>query len=119
MSTAHLKSSIAGLNGTETITNFATIGDTSAALVGATVTSSGALSGTVLTGSTGVVATSYLKIGTRYLFTGMVQTNTSASIVAAARAIIHPVTRGSIFFNASPNDIWSFTATNTAATMYA
>ena len=117
MGTSHVRSSMVGKAGTETITNFATIGDTSTAIVGATVTSAGALSGTVLTGSTGVVATTYVKIGSIYLFSGTVQTNSSASIVAAAQEIVTPVPKGSAFYNASPAALWSFTATMTAATL--
>ena len=120
MGTAHVKSNLAGLNGTETITNFATIGDTSAAIVGASLSTSGVIGGTVLTGSTGVVGTSYLKVGSVYIMSGSVPTNTSASIVAAAQALVTPpVTKGSIFLNATPGAIWVFTATMTAATVVA
>ena len=114
MGTSHYKSDLQGKDGTETITNFATIGDVSTAIVGSTI------NGTVLTGSTGVVGTSYVKVGTVYIMSGVVQTNSSASIVAAAQALVGgTITKGSMFLNASPGAIWSFTATMTAATVVA
>ena len=127
--TSHVDSNMVGKDGTETITNFATIGDTSAALVGATVTSSGAVSGTTITGSgavsgttitgsTGVIGTSYVKVAGVYLMSGAVPTNTSASILDAAVALVSaPVPKGSMFMNASPGALWVFTATMTAATV--
>jgi len=63
------------------------------------------------------VTSTYVKIGAIYLFSGTINTNTSASIVAAGRAIVTPVPKGSAFYNASPVDIWSFTATSVAATV--
>lgn len=124
MGTSHVRSNLQGLAGTETITNFATVGDTSTALVGLSVTSSGAIAGTtiggtVLTGSTGVVGTSYVKVAGVYIMSSAVPTNTSASIVAAARAIITPVPKGSVYLNASPGAIWVFTASSVAATVLA
>jgi len=115
--TSHVDSNMEGKDGTETITNFATIGDSSAALVGATVTSSGAVAGTIVTGSTGVIGTTYVKAGSLYILSGEVTAN-SASVLAAVVAVTGaPVPMGSIFLNASPAAIWLFTATMTAATI--
>ena len=87
MGTSHVRSNMAGLAGTETITNFATIGDVSTALVGASI------SAATITGTTGVIGTSYVKVAGVYIMSSEVPTNTSASILAAARAIITPVPR--------------------------
>lgn len=74
MSNSTIKSNLVGKNGTETITNFATVGDSSTALVGASVTNSGPLSG------------SYVKIGThKYILSD--NTATAADVLANATAL--------------------------------
>jgi hypothetical protein len=118
MGTSHVRSNLEGKAGTETITNFATIGDTSTALVGASLTSA-AVTATGATQGATVVATNYVKIGNIYIFSGSVGTNSSASILAAATSALgtHPIPKGSMFMNASPGCVWAFTATMTAATL--
>jgi len=112
MGTSHIDSDMVGKDGTETITGFATVGDASTALVGSTV------SAATVTGTTGVIGTSYVKVAGVYLMSGSVGTNTSASILAAAVALVSaPVPKGSMFMNASPGALWVFTATMTAATV--
>jgi len=110
------KSSIVGKAGTETITNFATIGDTSTALVGASISSSGAIGGTAITGSgqvqgATVRATSYFRVGNKYVFSGVL--DTAASIVAAATAITAtPI--GSMYLG--KGRVWVY-ASNSAASI--
>ena len=100
MGTSHIDSDLVAKNGTETITGFATIGDSSTALVGATVASSGAVSGTTITGSTGVIGTTYLKVGSRYIVSGLAQ-STSAAVVALATSLVSTPLAGSLVLNAS------------------
>jgi hypothetical protein len=60
------------------------------------------------------VTATYLKVGSIYLMSGTVQTDSAASVLAAARTVIIPVPKGSMFYNASPAWPWVFTATVTA-----
>jgi len=106
MGTTHFRSNVRGKAGTETITNFATISGTT---VSGTTVSGTAVSGTTLS------ATSYIKVGSCYIFYGSV-TNNSASVVAAASALITTASlSGSIFLD--PTSTWKFTATNVATQM--
>lgn len=125
--TANLK----GNAGTETITNFATVGDASTALVGASVVSSGAISGTDITGTgavsgtdvtgsakvqagTYVKATTHVQIGDRkYLFIG--DLTTEASIVPEASSVNASI-KGSLYLG--PN-LWHFDSDTTATKIYA
>jgi len=110
MGDSHYKSNIVAKAGTETISGFASVGGT--AVTGTTVTATGAVTGAT------VVATSYVKIGSIYILSGTVPTNSSASILAAAVALVSaPVPKGTLFINASPGALWQFTATMTAATL--
>ena len=78
MGDSHFKSNIVGKNGTETITNFATIGDSSTALVGTT--------GAITTVTSTTTNTTYLKFGT-HNFVMKSSYNTAASVLQAATAI--------------------------------
>lgn len=100
--TANLK----GNAGTETITNFATMGDSSTALVGSTVTASGTVES-----STNVKAGTFAQIGDKkYIF--ITSETVEASVVAEATAIAASIS-GSIALGAG--SIWAFTS-DTAAT---
>ena len=85
-----------------------------------TTLTSNSLTATNITGSTSITspiitASSYLKVGNKYLFSGDV-TEVSASIVAAASSLVTIASlKGSLFMNTS--NLWYFTATNTAATV--
>ena len=104
MGDSHYKSNIVAKTGAETISGFGTLSGT-------------ALTGTSITG-TSVVATSYVKVGSIYIFSGSVPTNSNASILAAAVAVVGaPIPKGSLFVNATPGALWQFTATMTAATL--
>ena len=105
MGDTHFRSNIKGQAGTETLTNFATVGDSSTALVGSTVTSSGA-----------VISGSYVRVGTnKYLMTSTKAT--AASILAEATAINNAVAEtlvlaeGAMFFVAAPATIYQINAT--------
>jgi len=109
MGDSHYKSNIVAKTGAETISGFGTLSGT--ALTGTSIT------GTSITG-TSVVATSYVKVGSIYIFSGSVPTNSNASILAAAVAVVGaPIPKGSLFVNATPGALWQFTATMTAATL--
>ena len=95
--TNKIDANLIGKAGTETITGFATLGDSSTALVGATVTSSGAVSGTTIDGSgtitgAGIVAganvraTNYVKVGAaKYIFS--TYSSAATTIVAEATSV--------------------------------
>ena len=97
MGTNKISANLIGKDSTETITGFATIGDSSTALVGATVTSSGAVSGTTIDGSgtitgAGIVAganvraTNYVKVGVaKYIFS--TYSSAATTIVAEATSV--------------------------------
>ena len=97
MGTNKISANLIGKDSTETITGFATIGDSSTALVGATVTSSGAISGTTIDGSgtitgAGIVAganvraTNYVKVGVaKYIFS--TYSSAATTIVAEATSV--------------------------------
>jgi len=104
MGTSHQRSNLVAKNGTQTISGFASI--TATALSAPTITSTTSVS------SAKVIATSYIKIGSRYMFSGNVTANT-ASVVAAASALVTIASlKGSIFLNEGA--LWQFTATNVA-----
>lgn len=91
MGDSHFKSNVKGFAGTETISNFASVGGT-------------ALAGTTVTG-TNVIATSYITVGTnKYIFSGAVSEN-SASIVALASALVGVSKKGSIYMG---DVVWGF-----------
>lgn len=112
MSTTYINSNLAGKNSTETITNFATIGDSSTALVGASVTSSGAVSGTSFsTGTTPYTGAPYIKVDTsRYLIFGKM--TTQASVENDATSISASV-KGSLYVG--EEYAWVFTSDTTAS----
>uniref|UniRef100_A0A6M3L983 Uncharacterized protein n=1 Tax=viral metagenome TaxID=1070528 RepID=A0A6M3L983_9ZZZZ len=121
MGTNKIDANVQGKVGTETITNFATIGDASAALVGATIT--GAIAGTTVTGTTitgtgavsgaNVRATNYVRVGTnRFLFASGL--NTQASMVAAATALAGTASiKGSLMLG--NGRVWYFVSDTSAS----
>jgi len=94
-----IDNNLQGKNGTETITNFATIGDSSTAVVGATVVSSGKVeagsyaeattyvkAGSYVEAGSYMKAGSYLKLGDhKYLFIS--DYDTAASALAELQAV--------------------------------
>lgn len=114
MGDSHFKSNVKGFAGTETISNFASISGT--ALVGAlTGTVAGAVTGD-LTGNvdaTTVDASSYIKIGTKYII--VTDQSTAASINAEATALVGTCPAGSVAFGAG--ELWLFSSDNSATTI--
>ena len=112
MSNSNIDSNLVGKLGTETITNFATIGDTSTALVGASLASSGAVSGTTGTFSGAVTSgDTYVKVGTKkYIIFG--ELGVAASIGAAA-SDISASHKGSVYIG--PDGIWFYKDEKTAS----
>jgi hypothetical protein len=107
MGDSHYKSDLIGKNGTETISNFASL-EVSGAVTGGTIV------GTNTVTVPAVVASTYLKVGTKYIL----DTNfsTSASINAEATlAVGGTVPAGSIA--AGLGELWIF-ASDDSATMY-
>ena len=99
MGDTHWRSNLKGKNGTETISNFATIGGTN-------ITASGTVQGAK------VVATSYLTVGSRYIFYG--DSNTSASIVAEATALVATPIKGSMYMSSTGN-VWVYKSDSAAS----
>ena len=124
--TSHVDSNMEGKDGNETITNFATIGDASTAIIGLTGAFSGAVSGTTVTGSgvvqgtTMIATSSFIKIGSRYIAQGFCLTN-SASVVALATSLCGTPIAGSLFMNASAGKVslWVITSETTATKLSA
>lgn len=113
MGDSHIRSNLKGKLGTETITNFATMGDSSTAISGSTVTSAGAVSGTTITGSTYAQAP-YLIVGTnKYVF--FTNANTAATVLADATALVGTPVKGSLSLGAG--EIWYFPSDTTASLM--
>jgi len=105
---SHFKSNVKGKEGTETISNFASI-EVSGSVTGATIVGSGTVT------VPGVVGSTYLKVGTKYIL----DTNFShsASINAEATAAVGgTVPAGSMAFGLG--ELWIFASDN-SATMYA
>jgi len=101
MGDSHYKSNIKGKDGTETISNFASI--TGTALVGSTSLTSAAVEGTTSATSPKVIASSYLTVGTdKYLFFS--SSNTEASIVLEATALAGASIKGSLTLG--DGDLW-------------
>jgi len=105
MGDSHYKSNIKGKDGTETISNFASI--TGTALVGSTSLTSAAVEGTTSLTSPKVIASSYLTVGTnRYLFFN--KADTMASVNYDASALTATPRKGSITLGAGA--LWVHTA---------
>ena len=100
MGDSHIKSNLIGKNGTETISNFATITAT---------TFVGNLTGDV-TGD--VNADSYVKIGTNKVIAGGTLV-TEASIITALRAL--SASPGSLYMGTA--NVWLLDGSNSAATI--
>jgi len=103
MGDSKFDSNIQGKNGTETISNFASISST--AVTGTSGTFTGAVQGAQ------VKATSYTKIGNKFIFEGSLATQ--ASIVAAAQALVTNASLQGSWYMGDDNP-WYFTATNLA-----
>ena len=128
MADSTTRSNIKGKAGTETISNFASVevsGDVGAATVtatgaisGASETVTGAVKGATVEGTTSatspiITASSYLKIGSRYVFSGS-QPN-QASILAEATALLgtNLGKKGSLYVG--DGTLWVFTTNATVA----
>jgi hypothetical protein len=98
MGDSHVKSNVVGKNGTESISNFASIGAVA-------LTSSGAIEGTHIT------ANSYVTVGSRYIFVGSTG-ETSASVVALGSSLVGAASKaGSLYLGTK---LWQFDADSTA-----
>ena len=119
MGDSHYKSNIVGKAGTETISNIATITGTalvgstsltSPAIEGTTSLTSPAVEGTTSVTSPNVIASSYLTVGTKYVFFS--KSGTEASIILEATALVGASVKGSMTLGAGANWIHN---TDTAA----
>jgi len=129
MSNSNINSNLVAKAGTETITNFATMGDTSTILSGSTVTANTTVTsgtnvaagtsvgaatfvnaGSYVKATTYVEATTYMKIGIKkYLI--ITEADVNASVVAVATAISASL-RGSIVLGKGA--FWKFTSDTVA-----
>ena len=108
MGDTHFRSNIAGKDGTETISNFATIS-------GTTITGSTSVTGTSYVTGGSVRATNYIKLGShKYIFEG--DAGTEATIVAAATAV-DASCKGSLYMG--PDTLWLLLTDSTASQVQA
>ena len=105
MGNSTIDSNLVGDAGTETITNFATIGDSSAALVGATLTSSGAVAGTTGTFTDTLAGGgAHIQVGDhKYIVFGELSVEAS---VEAAMTAVDASCKGSLY--SGQDSLWFF-----------
>ena len=112
MSINRITADLQGKDGSEVISNFATIGDSSAALVGATLTSSGAVAGTTGTFTDTLAGGgTYIKVGShKYIIFGTLAIQ--ASIEALGTALDASIA-GSMY--SGRDGLWFFTTDEIAS----